>query len=802
MVKKMKHTILLIIKFFLFCTVLVLPCFAYFVYKMSENLPDYQALLNYNPDKATYIYDSNNEIMGEIANEKRIFIPIEEIPTKLKNAFIAAEDKTFYENSGIDPFGFIKAMIRNMIITIRDPGTRYQGGSTITQQIVRNVVLSNERTASRKIKEMILAYKISTEMSKDKILEAYLNHIYLGSRSYGVAAAAKEYFDKKLNDLTIDQMALLASLPKAPSVLDPTKGTQKAIGRRDYVLRQMLNEKYITNAEYSEAILKDIVVVKQKSKYVGDAFIDYVRQTLYQNGITEKQLLTGGYKITTTMRKKWQEIAQNSLNSGLIKFDRNIDGYRGGIDKIDVNNDWLKNLKNIPVPARIDKYKIAAILGFEKKAAIIGLVDGQKVKMNNEGIAWAIPKGKDLKEYNIAELFNIGDVIVVSEDEKFYNLEQIPEIDGAVVIMSPKTGELYAMVGGYADVRGSFNRSFQAKRQSGSTAKLFSYLAALEKGVSPAEIFMDSELSYNIGDGTVWSPKNWTRSYSGPVTMRTGFEKSINTVTIRIAEKIGISSVINMMKRMGLTKEYIEPNYGICLGTGNTTLLDLTKSFAIIANYGKKMETKAISKIEVDKKIVYLQSQDNAQISRITDIDSIEDLIDESDYADNVNVGEQIISEQVAYQMISLLLGTVERGTGGGLKNVGIPIAAKTGTSQNGQSLWAIGITPDVAIGVYTGQDTLQDKDNGVFAATYTMPILAEIVNSIKPNLSKELFKVPDGIKMVKINKETGFITNEAIGPKVIYEAFKDIDNIPEEEKSVDSINKKEIIKGTFDGIY
>ena len=261
-----------------------------------------------------------------------------------------------------------------------------------------------------------------------------------------MAAAAKEYFDKKLNDLTIDQVALLASLPKAPSVLDPTKGTQKAVGRRDYVLRQMLNEKYITNSEYNEALLKDIVVVKQKSKYVGDAFIDYVRQTLYQNGITEHQLLTGGYKITTTMRKKWQEIAQNSLNAGLIRFDRNIDGYRGAIDKIDIKNDWLKNLKNIPVPARIDKYKIAVILGFDKKDAIIGLSDGQKVKMNNESISWAIPKDEDSKEYNIKKLFNIGDVIVVSEGAKFYNLEQIPEIDGAVVIMSPKTGELYAMV--------------------------------------------------------------------------------------------------------------------------------------------------------------------------------------------------------------------------------------------------------------------------------------------------------------------------------------------------------------------
>ncbi len=792
------------IKFIILCGSALFAGGIYYLYIVSQSLPSYESLTSYNPDQASYIYDSNGEIMGEIANQKRIFVSIDEIPQKLKNAFIAAEDKTFYENQGVNILGFIRAVIKNIIITIREPGTRYTGASTITQQVVRNLLLSNERTVTRKAKEMILAYQISQHLSKDKILEIYLNHIYLGSRSYGVAAAAKEYFDKKISDLTVAESALLASLPKAPSAIDPNKSIIRATERRNYILYRMMEEKYITEEEYQEAKTQNIVIARQKSKYVGDSFIDYVRQVMYQNDISEEELLTRGYKINTTMRKKWQQIAQNAINEGVIKLDRKLSGYRGAIANIDTA-EWLKNLKNVPLPLKIGDYKLAVVLKMEKNTAFIGLADGTDGTIELKGFRWAISEllkteNEKIFNYKIDTLFKIGDVIAVSNDgEKHYNLEQIPEIDGAVVIMSPISGEIYAIVGGYSDIRGSFNRAFQAKRQAGSTAKLYVYLAALEAGISPAEIFMDSEISYNMGYGKVWSPRNWSRDYRGPVTMRTGFESSINTITLRLAEKIGIKKVMQMMKKMGFTKEEIEPNYGICLGTTNTTLLDITTSFGIIANYGNKVVPQAISKIELANKNIYLKNSEGNPVD-----DKLEEM-DELDLDEAMNLEEEqkynkIINEAVAYQMISLLTGAVQRGTGGSLKDLDIPIGAKTGTSQGGQSLWAMGFTPDVVIGVYMGYDI--PKDTNLFAASTTMPVLANIFKEIKPNLSKAIFRIPEGITMVKINKNTGRKSNNH-DANIIFEAFKNGDNI-EEESTIKSVTNKtnSVNQGDFSGIY
>ncbi|MBL0726002.1 MAG: transglycosylase domain-containing protein [Alphaproteobacteria bacterium] len=776
-------------------------------------------LLSYKPEEATIVYDKDGEVIAEIAKDRRTFVPIKDVPEQLKQAFISAEDRTFYTNHGIDPIGLARAMGQNFAILLRGNKERYIGASTIAQQVVRNLVLNNERTAIRKIKEMAIAYKISSQLSKDRIFEIYLNHIYLGFRSYGIVSAAKAYFRKDLQELSLDECAILAALPKAPSILDPRRNPKRAVVRRNWVLNRMLVENFISKHNYNNAINKKITVYNRVDDTFGWAFIEYIKYTLDKNGLSSEDMGVGGYHIHTTMVKKWQKIAQEELDNGLIIFSKR-QGYLGAIDAIIINSCWVDKLKTVATSATFGSLEKAVVLYSkidnkeQNGRIIIGLQDGSQSLLSVDSIKWA--KRRRTKPYELSfnnvpldEVLRVGDVIAVRKKEKtkdnndvknIYTLEQIPLVNGGVVIMSPKTGEISAMVGCYADIPTSFNRGFQAARQAGSIVKPFVYLSALQNNVSPIETFMDAELSFNIGNGEVWKPKNVNNTYSGPVAMRTGLEESLNTVTIRVANYVGIGEVIRTFKKFDLLVNYPH-NLSLALGSGETTLLDMVRSYATIANYGTAVNPISISKITlVDNKEISLDqiTEEKKQSHTWKQDEKNSGWLDMGSFLkvgkNNTKTNTQLISPQISYQLISILKGAAKRGSiARRVQNLkGLVFGGKTGTSQCGRDLWFIGISPDIVIGVFVGYDIPTDAIYE-YGSTAALPIYAKIMERLKPELSEADFTVPSGIKLIKIHRRTGELaTNAPIGVDVIYEAFKDGDSLPsgkEEEKLLESNN-------------
>ena len=714
----------------------------------SSSLPSTDQLSNYDPAVVTRLYSADGKLMAEYAKEKRFFLPLSAIPKNVQQAFISAEDKNFYSHQGVDIWGTIRAMKANL--THYGQGKSMVGGSTITQQVVKNFLLTSEKSFERKIKEAILAYRISNIYSKEKILELYLNEIYLGQGTYGVAAAAITYFDKSLDELSTEEAATLAALPKAPAYFDPAKNYDRARERRNYVIGRMKEDGYIDAKEAARASATPITLRSRDKNEVAraDFFAEEVRRNLaglYGSNV----LYEGGLFVKTTLNPKFQAYADRALRTALMMYDQRH-GYRGPIANLATTESAPAALTRVQQEKNITLYDAQQLALVTKTAPKleITLMNGDHGTIPPEQMSWAKPK------------FNIGDVILTEPadaDKSTYKLLQIPEVNGAMVIMDPTTGKVLAMSGGYTYGASEFNRATQAKRQPGSSFKPFVYLTALENGFSPTSIIMDGPISLPQGPGLpMWSPKNYEGDYMGPVTLRTALEHSRNAVTVRIASMIGIKRVKRVAKRFGLYEDDVAENYSMVLGAKETTLLKIVNAYSMIANGGRRVAPWLIERIDDRNGATIFRRDtrpcelctiptDGAVAAGATALPPT--LPDER---------ERVLDPRVAYQITSILEGVIQRGTGNAAHILNRPMAGKTGTTNDSRDTWFIGYTPDIVIGTYVGFDTpksLGEKETGGRVAIQGF---IKFMQQAENDIPKTPFRVPPGIREVPIDRATG----------------------------------------------
>lgn len=778
----------------------VLPIFILF----SEDLPDYKELQNYNPPTITRIYTYEGDKIAELSKERRVYVDISEIPDTLIKAFLAAEDQNYYSHPGVDIISIARAAIQN----IANKGTNKNpvGGSTITQQVVKNFLLTNERTLSRKIKEAILAYRIDKVFTKDKILELYLNQIYLGNGSYGVKSAAIDYFNKSLHNLTIEEAALLAALPKAPSHLDPFKYPKRAKDRRNWVIDRMASEGFITKNEAQDAISNDITlrVKAANNEYKQTYYSEAVRlEVIEQFG--KDFLYEKGLTIHTNLVPSLQKIADNALQKGLLTYDKRH-GYKGPITNIKFQkSEWKEILKKIKPFTAIESWEYAICLSVDDKQAKIGLSNSKTGAINLKDSLWARKRLRDNfigeKVSSMKNILKRGDLILVSKKKKnIYKLQQIPDANGALVVMQPYTGKVLALSGGFSFDLSNYNRAIQANRQPGSTFKPFVYLSALEKGYSPLSVVKDEPLTISQGEGKPdWTPKNYSGNFMGPITMRTALVKSRNLATIRVLMAAGVDKVAETSERFGI---YNNPPklLSMALGAHETTLLKMVAGYTIIASDGLKITPSLINRInDANGKLIY--STDRRKC--IGCFPETPDQHLSSFAVPSLEINSQrIVNPQTNYQLLSMLTGVVENGTGRRAKVVGKTLAGKTGTSNKSNDTWFIGFSPDLVAGVYIGYDapqTLGHYENGAVTA---LPIFADFMKAALKEVEDKNFPIPDGVEIIEIDKDTGqpvnMFTNSA---NKIKEALKsqEIENYKEIlEEQIESRINDEILDDTF----
>ncbi|NBV06477.1 MAG: penicillin-binding protein 1A [Proteobacteria bacterium] len=771
---------------------LLLICcsFGFFIFKKySENLPDYEQLKNYSPPITTRLYAADGSLFSEFSKEKRVFAPIDIIPKHLINAFLAAEDANFYKHSGIDPFAIFRTSIQNGLSLLR--GNESVGGaSTITQQVVKNLLLSRERTLQRKVKEAILAFRLSQTFSKDQILELYLNQIYLGSGAYGVAAAAQVYFDKSIDELTIEEDALLATLPKAPSKLDPRKNIDKAKARRDWVIGRMIAEHFITEEEGQEAIAKPIKIKPTDSENFVKAefFSDSVKKELTELYGSD-DVFESGIVVRTSLDPKLQNFAVKAFEAGIEDYDQKH-GYRGALGKIDASGKWQEELQKFNVKKLYkESWSKAVIISLSKDTATIGVESSEIGSISLASVKWARKHlstdslGPVLKKIN--DVFAIGDVILVERTGKGdgYFLRQIPEVNGAFLAMDPHSGRVLAMTGGYVDAPNQFNRAIQAMRQPGSTMKPFGYIAALENGMTPATVIMDEEITLNQGFGLPpYKPTNYSGTFYGPTTLRAGLEQSRNVTTVRMADQIGLDKVVDVVKRFGVN-DNPQKIYSLVLGSTETTLTRLVTAYSMMANGGKRITPSMIEKIQ-DRNGLTIYRRDKRKCDSCMITDNVKDINsiavpfpDES--------SETVTDSATAYQITSLLQGVVERGTAARAKSIGKIIAGKTGTTNSSYDSWFVGFSPDLVAGVYIGFDTPKSLGSNETGSSVALPIFIDFMKQALKEKPSTPFRVPNSVKFVKIDRANGKFPNSST-PKerVFFEAFKLNDSVESSDES------------------
>ncbi len=753
-----------------------------FFKKNSDNLPDYEQLKDYSPIITTRLYAADGSLITEYSKEKRIFVPFDLIPKHLSNAFISAEDSNFYKNSGIDFVAIFRASINNALAVVK--GDESLGGaSTITQQVVKNFLLTKERTLQRKVKEAILAYRMTKAFSKDKILELYLNQIYLGSGAYGVAAAAQVYFDKSIDELTIEEDALLATLPKAPSKLDPRKNIEKAKVRRDWVIDRMVEEGYITKEEATAAKEKPITlkIRKDDDEDIARAnfFADSVKKELTQLYGSDN-VFESGIVVRTTLDSRLQKIASKAFNDGIEEYDQKH-GYRGALKKIDIAGVWQDDLKKFEIKKLYKEgWEKAVVLSLTADVATIGTEYGAIGSIDLASVKWARKHidtdriGPVVKK--IGDVFAVGDVILVEKGVKgdAYVLRQIPDVNGAFLAMDPHTGRVLAMMGGYVDLPNQFNRATQAMRQPGSTMKTFGYVAALENGMTPATVIMDEPISLNQGFGLPpYNPTNYSGEFYGPTTLRTGLETSRNVTTVRMADQIGIDKVAEMVKRLGVNDDPAKI-YSLVLGSTETSMMRLVSAYSMMINGGKKITPAMIEKIQDrDGMTIYRRDKRQCAVCTVTDEANAGalPLLDETK--------EQVIDPITAFQITSMMQGVVDRGTAGRAKSIGKIIGGKTGTTNNSYDSWFVGFSPDLIAGVYVGFDTPKTLGKDETGASVALPIFINFMKQALKDTPSTPFRVPSGVKFVKIDRTTGkFPTPATPKDHVFFEAFKASDDV------------------------
>jgi len=794
----MKKTISILFAGLIFTGVLCIS-FAFIVFKQfSENLPDYELLKNYNPMITTRLYASDGSLISEFSKEKRIFVPIENIPKNLINAFLAAEDANFYKHSGIDLFAIFRTSLTNTFGAISGDGSM-GGASTITQQVVKNFLLTRERTFQRKIKEAILAYRMSKTFPKEKILELYLNQIYLGSGAYGVAAASQVYFDKSIDELTLEEVALLATLPKAPSKLDPRKNMEKAKERRNWVIERMIAENFIEEKVGNIAMELPINLKTKIDEDIIRAsfFSDAVKREL-TNLYGSDNVFENGIVVRTTLDPKLQNIGILAFEKGIEEYDRKH-GYRGSLGQIDTNNNWQELLEKFEIKKIYkESWSKAVILSTTKDLASIGVENGLLGSIELSSIKWARKfinvnaRGPAVKKIN--DVLNVGDVILVEKSAKdgVYNLKQVPDVNGGFVAMDPHTGRVLAMSGGYIDLPNQFNRAIQAQRQPGSTMKTFGYIAALENGLTPATVIMDEEISLNQGIGLPpYQPMNYSGDFYGLTTLRTGLEQSRNVTTVRMADQVGLDKVVDVVKRFGVNDNPKEI-YSLVLGSTETSVLRLATSYAMMVNGGKKIYPSMIEKIQDrEGKTIYKRDKRNCKNCYVNNINEFVERSPQSlAMPDLEDDRDQVTDTATAYQITSMLHGVVERGTASKAKSIGKIVAGKTGTTNNSYDSWFVGFSPDLVMAVYVGYDNPQSLGNDETGASVAMPIFIDFMKDALKDKSSIPFRVPSSVKLVKIDKTTGkYPTPTTPKSQIFFEALKLNDEISENQDLISQEN-------------
>ncbi len=760
----------------LFFATLVLVGLIIFFSHLSKELPDYRQLAKYEPAVTTRLFAGDGQLLMEYAAEKRLFVPVDKIPAKVKQAFISAEDKHFYSHGGIDYIGILRAIVNN--VKNIGKGRRPAGASTITQQVAKNFLLTSEVSYIRKVKEAILAHRMNKAFTKEHVLELYLNEIYLGNRSYGVAAAALNYFNKSLDELKLEEIAYLAALPKGPNNYHPIKKYDAAVTRRNWVISRMFEDGYVTKEEAEEAKKQPLTTVERKTGFLKDAeyYSEEVRRTISHN-LGDEALYEGGLIVRTTINPQIQSTATKAFRKGLIEYDMRH-GYQGAMQNIAIDENYKTALQKTELEKGAEPtWEKAVVLKVSEKHAQIETVSGSTGNIYLEDISWAKPRLKNMSVGNIptdvSTVLKTGDVIYVekintskTKKEDAYALRQIPDVQGAMVVIDPHTGKVLALVGGFDFKKSQFNRATQAYRQTGSSFKPFVYLAALELGYSPNDLILDAPFVLDQGVGQPkWKPANYSKKFYGLMTLRQGIEQSKNLMTVRLAQDIGMDKVAEMTKRVGIN-DNLPQFLSSSLGAADARLIDMTSAYAIFANGGKKVIPYLIERIQDrNGKSIYKYDTYHCTECNVKKWDNQNPPIKPDER-------EQIVDPLTAYQMTSILEGVAVRGTGAKLRSLNRHLAGKTGTTNDNKDAWFIGFSPDLVVGVYVGFDEPVSLGRFETGASAALPIFREFMKEALKDVPDSDFRIPHGIKLVRINPKTGKLY-EPGDETVITEAIK-----------------------------
>ncbi len=765
----------------------LLGAFWIFVIQATADLPTLNTLREYRPPVMTRVHAGDGMLIEEYARQHRVFVPIETIPARVREAFLSAEDKNFYSHDGIDYLGTLRGGLRTARNLISGSGG-LESGSTITQQVAKNFLLTSEQTLVRKIREYALALRIERVLTKDQIFELYLNEIYLGRRAYGVAAAALLYFNKSLEELTIAEAAFLAALPKAPGAL--YRDLEEATSRRNWVIGRMLANGYITDQEAADARAEPLVYVDRlegSAFTASEYFVEEVRRTV-DTMYGEDELYYGGLSVRTTLDTEMQVMARNALREGLEEFDRRH-GYRGPIDVIDHGEGWEERLAEVEIFSDIDDWSPAVVFGGDAEGVDIGLPDGTRGRILLEDLEWARRVDSEGRQgppiTDASDALRAGEVVYVdvaapAEEETAeegesppngpprYELRQLPDANGAILAMDPHTGRVHAMVGGYSFRQSQFNRASQARRQPGSSFKPFVYAAALDTGFTPASQVLDGPYVSTSGEGqSFYRPDNYVEGrWYGLQTLRVGIEQSRNTMTVRLANEMGLDHMTEYGERFGIYDD-LPPYEAMALGAGETTLSRMVAAYAMLVNGGRRIEPTILDRVQDrDGNTIYVHDDRACEGCDVEDWSAgfVEPMLPD--------LRPEVVEPVTAYQITSMLEGVVDRGTGRRLQSLGFPVAGKTGTTNDFRDAWFVGFTPDLVVGVYVGFDTPRPLGAGESGGRVATPVFEYFMEDAMAGRPAVPFRIPSGVRLVRIDPATGLLARPG-EPGAVLEAFR-----------------------------
>jgi penicillin-binding protein 1A len=771
-----------------------------YVSALSRDLPPHEILAEYEPPITSRVHAGDGALIAEFAQEKRVFVPYESIPTHVVHAFIAAEDKTFFQHKGLDYKGILRGAINSLRNKISGSGG-LQGGSTITQQVAKNMLLTRDQNLVRKIKEAVIARRMERAFTKEEIMELYLNEIYLGGRSYGVGSAALTYFGKSLPELNLAEAATLASLAKAPGRVNPYSRQERLIQRRGYVLSRMVEDGYTTaeEAEAAQAMPLETVSRLRGAEYAAAAyFVEELRRDLVAD-YGEDALYQGGLSIRSTIDTRLQLAAQEALQNGLEAYDRRHE-YRGPFARLaETGNAAVKALQDLDLPGGSGSWEPGLVVRGSETSARLLLRDGAEIDLAPEDVAWAYDtyissdgaRGLRKGDVVLAEFFRqslrgeeagaptraeggseSGDEaglepIALPLPQGDATLRQVPLVDGALIALDPHTGRVLAMGGGYSFWKSQFNRVTQANRQPGSSFKPFVYAAALEHGYTPATQVLDAPfVDFDIEADDFWAPGNYAEGrFYGLTTMRVGLEQSRNLMTVRMAQDIGMEPVAELAERMGVY-ETLNPFIAMSLGAGETTVWDLAKGYAAFVNGGREVTPTLLDRVQ-DRhgKTLYRHDQRECGSCGQQDWSDQEPPVLPDNRA-------QVIDPVTAFQTVHMLEGVVERGTGRRAARVGKPLAGKTGTTNDYVDALFMGFSPNLVVGVWVGFDEPRTLGDGEAGGSVAAPIFTEFMTAALADEPALPFRIPPGVRLVEIDAETGELPGPATR-RVITEAFR-----------------------------